>query len=267
MAKKFLVPFIVACMMFSACSSAMVPVNVDEVSDNFTVDLVSSLNLTVGSSEKLILDIQPTGDFDVGDLEVKWVNSNEQVVSLSDSNSTEVIVTGLSSGDAVVTAMVGTLTAASCRINVSGNKQTGKVDVTGVSISETSKEFVYEEGSSNNSFGLIASVSTNPATANVNVNWSSTVTSVATVTPRGNNVTVNVLGPGETDIVASLGGFSAKCRLSVTSSSDPVTLSVSLNKQSLSLEVGQSEALKETHKGQVEYVRCYSHSKRQQRHS
>ena len=259
MSKKFLIPFIVACMMFSSCANLMVPVDDNVASDNFTVDLVSSVNLSVGASEKLILDIQPVnGEINVAELEVKWVNSNPQVISLSDSKTTEVVVTGLSSGDATVTAMVGNLAAASCRVNVSGGGSGNpSVQVTGVSLSETSKEFVFEEGG-NNSFGLIASVTTNPATANVNVNWSSTVTSVATVTPRGNNATVNVLGPGETDIVASLGAYSAKCRLSVTSSSDPVTLSVSLNKQALSLEVGQSEALVETHKGQVEYVRWQS---------
>ncbi len=259
MSKKFLIPFILACLMFSACAGPMVPVNPGEVSDNFVVDLASSLNLVVGSSEKLILDVQPNEgqEVDPNELEVKWVNSNSQVISLSDSNSTEVIVTGVSSGEAVVTALVGQVAAASCRVNVLGK---GKVEVqiTGLSISEESKEFVYEEGSENNSFGLIASVTANPATANVNVNWSSTVPSVATVTPRGNNVTVNVLGPGETDIVASVGGYSARCKLSVTSSSDPVTLSVSLNKQSLSMEVGQSETLKATTKGQVEYVRWQS---------
>ena len=262
MAKKFLIPFIVACMMMSACAGSMVPVDNNEVSDNFTVDLVSSMNLYVGSSEKLILDIEPVAgqEVDTSSLEVKWVNSNAQVISLSESKSTEVVVTGLSSGDAIVTAMVGHLAAASCRVNVSGGGKKETVQVTGLSISETSKDFIYEEGSENNSFGLIASVETNPATANVTVNWSSTVASVATVTPRGNNATVNVLGPGETDIVASLGGYSAKCRLSVTSSSDPVSISVSLNKQSLSMEVGQSETLVATTKGQVEYVRWQSNN-------
>ncbi len=246
-------------MMMSACAGPMVPVNPGEVSDNFVVELASSLNLVVGSSEKLILDVQPNEgqEVDLNELEVKWVNNNPQVISLSDSTSPEVIVTGVSSGEAVVTALVGQVAAASCHVNVLGK---GKVDVqiTGLSISEESKEFVYQEGSENNSFGLIASVTANPATANVNVNWSSTVPSVATVTPRGNNVTVNVLGPGETDIVASVGGYSARCRLSVTSSSDPVTLSVSLNKSSLSMEVGQSETLKATTKGQVEYTRWQS---------
>ena len=78
MAKKFFVPFIIACMMFSACSGSMVPVDSTVVADNFSVDLVSSLNLYVGSSEKLILDITPAAgsDVDVASLEVKWVNSN-----------------------------------------------------------------------------------------------------------------------------------------------------------------------------------------------
>ena len=261
MAKKFLIPFIAACLVLSACSGSMVPVDSGEVVDNYQLDLVSSMNLYVGSSERLILDIQPTAgsEVNVNELEVTWVNSNPQVISLSDSKTTEVVVTGLSSGDATVTAMVGTAAAASCRVNVSGGRKE-TVEVTGLSLSETSKEFIYEEGGENNSFGLIASVTTNPATANVSVNWSSTTPSVATVTPRGNNATVNVLGPGETDIVASLGAYSARCRLSVTSSSEPASISVSLNKQSLSMEVGQSETLVATTRGQVEYIRWQSNN-------
>ena len=261
MSKKFLVPFILACMMLSACSGGLVPVNPDEASDNFEVDLVSSMNLYVGASEKLILDVQPTAgsEVNVDELNVKWVCSDQTVISLSNPQPAEVTVTGLSSGDAVVTALVGSRAAASCRVNVSGSRQ-ATVEVTGVSISETEKDFIYEEGGANNSFGLIATVTANPATANVSVNWSSTVQSVATVTPRGNNVTVNVLGPGETDIVASLGGYSAKCKLSVISSSNPVTISVSLNKQALSMEVGQVETLVETHRGAVEYVRWQSNN-------
>ena len=261
MTKKFLVPFILACMMCSACSGVLVDVSGEEVSDAFDVDLVSSMNLVVGSSDKLILDIQPHAgsEVNVDELEVKWINSDSTIISVSDSKSTEAVITGLSSGDAVVTAMVGSLAAASCRVNVSGTRRE-TVTVSGVSISETQKDFIYEEGGSNNSFGLIATVDANPATSVVTVNWSSTVESVATVTARGNNATVNVLGPGETNIVASIGNYQAACRLSVTSSADPSSISVSLNRQSLSLEVGQSETLVETHRGEVEYVRWQSNN-------
>ena len=258
MSKKFFVPFILACMMLSACSGTMVPVDPGEVTDQFQVDLLSSLNLYVGGNEKLILDIQPVAgsDINVNELEVKWINSNSQVISLSDSKSTEVVVTGLSSGDATVTALVGSLAAASCRVNVAGSR-TASVQVTGVSISEESKEYIYEEGG-NNSFGLIATVATNPENANVMVNWTSTTPTVASVTPRGNNVTVNVLGAGETDIVASIGQYSARCRLSVISAGEAASISVSLNKQALSLEAGQEETLVATTRGQVEYIRWQS---------
>ena len=261
MSKKFLVPFILACMTLSACSGALVPVDPEEASDNFDVDLVSNMNIVVGSSDKLILDIQPHAgsEVNVDELEVKWLNSDSTVISLSDSKKAEAVVTGLSSGEAVVTAMVGSLAAASCRVSVSGTRKE-TVEVTGVSISEETKDFVYEEGGSNNSFGLIATVTTNPASSSVTVNWSSSAEGVATVTARGNNATVNVLGAGETNIVASLGNYSATCRLSVTSSSDPATISVSLNKQALSLEVGQTASLVETHRGEVEYVRWQSNN-------
>ena len=48
MSKKFLVPFILACMTLSACSGALVPVDPEEASDNFDVDLVSNMNIVVG---------------------------------------------------------------------------------------------------------------------------------------------------------------------------------------------------------------------------
>ena len=265
MSKKFLVPFILACMTLSACSLGdLVPIDSEEISDNFDVDLVSKLDLKVGASDKLILDIQPHegAEINVEELEIKWVNNNQQAIAISDSKSTEVVVTGLSSGEATVTAMVGSLAAASCRVNVSneGIPSQITVEVLGLTLSENQKDFVYDPSESNNSFGLVAQVETNPAVSSINVNWSSTVESVATVTPRGTSVMVNVLGPGETDIVASYGQFTDRCRLSVTSAGDPSVLSVSLNKQALSLEVGQSETLRATKSGTVEYTRWQSNA-------
>ena len=257
MAKKFLVPFILACMMLSACSGALVDVSPDEQSDAFDVDLISTLNLAIGETSNLVLDIQPHDGAEVNtsELEVTWVNSNQQAISLSDSKSPEIAVTGLSSGEATVTAMVGNLAAASCRVTVSNGTV---VEVLGLSVSENTKSFVYDPEGSNNSFGLVAQIQTNPAVSNINVNWSSTVTSVATVTPRGTSVTVNVLGPGETDIVATLGKFTDRCRLSVTSAGDPNVLSVSLNITSKSMEVGETLQLVATKSGNVQFTKWQS---------
>ena len=257
MAKKFLVPFILACMMLSACSGALVDVDPEEASDNFDVDLVSTLNLSIGETSNLILDIQPHEgvEVDTSKLEVTWVNSNPQAISVSESKTPEVAITGLSNGEATVTAMVGSLAAASCRVTVSSG---AAVEVLGLTLSERTKDFVYEEGGANNSFGLVAQVETNPAVSSINVSWSSTVSTVATVTGRGTSATINVLGPGETDIVATFGRFTDRCKLSVTSSADPTTLSVSLNVNSKSMEVGQTLQLVATKNGAVEFTRWQS---------
>ena len=257
MAKKFLVPFILACMMLSACSGALVDVSPEEQSDAFDVDLISTLNLAIGETSNLVLDIQPHDGAEVNtsELEVTWVNSNQQAISISDSKTPEIAVTGLSSGEATVTAMVGNLAAASCRVTVSNGTA---VEVLGLSVSENTKSFVYNPEGSNNSFGLVAQIQTNPAVSNINVNWSSTVTSVATVTPRGTSVTVNVLGPGETDIVAALGKYTDRCRLSVTSAGDPNVLSVSLNVTSKSMEVGETLQLVATKSGNVQFTKWQS---------
>ena len=257
MAKKFLVPFILACMMLSACSGALVDVSPEEQSDGFDVDLISTLNLQIGETNNLVLDIQPHDgvEVDTNKLDVTWINSNDQAISISDSTGPELAVTGLSSGEATVTAMVGAVAAASCRVTVSSGTA---VQVLGLTLSEQSRSFVYDPEGNNNSFGLVAHVDTSPATTSVNVKWSSTVETVATVTPRGSNATINVLGPGETDIVASFGSYSDRCRLSVTSAGDPSVLSVSLNITSKSMEVGESLQLVATKSGQVEFTRWQS---------
>ena len=257
MAKKFLVPFILACMMLSACSGGLVDVSPEEQSDAFDVDLISTLNLQIGETSNLVLDIQPRdgAEVDTSNLEVTWVNSNQQAISISDSKTPELAVTGLSSGEGTITAMVGNLAAASCRVTVSNGTA---VQVLGLTLSEQSKSFVYDPEGNNNSFGLVAHVETSPATTSVNVNWSSTVPTVATVTPRGSSVTVNVLGPGETDIVAAFGSYNDRCRLSVTSAGDPNVLSVSLNVTSKSMEVGETLQLVATKSGAVEFTRWQS---------
>ena len=257
MAKKFLFPFVIACMALCACNMNLVDVIPEAATDNFDVDLLSSLNLSIGETSNLVLDIQPheNVEVDTSALEVTWVNTNQQVISISDSKTAELAVTGLSSGEATVTALVGNVAAASCRVSVSSGTQ---VEVLSLNISEQNKSFTYDPNSSNNSFGLVAQVSTIPMTTSLNVNWSSTVESVATVTSRGTSATINVLGPGETDIIASLGRFSDRCKLSVTAVGDTTVLSVSLNINSKSMEVNETLQLNATKSGDIEFTRWQS---------
>ena len=106
--------------------------------------------------------------------------------------------------------------------------------VTGVSVSPTTLSLV--EGTTGT---LTASVSPSDAT-NKTVNWSSSNTSVATVSSG----IVSAESPGQATITVRTedGGKSATCSVTVTSKTIEVT-SVTLNKTSLSLEVGAEEAL------------------------
>ena len=244
-------------MALCACSGKLVDVVSEEATDSFDVDMLSSLNLSIGETSNLVLDIQPheNVEIDTSKLQVTWINTNKQAVSISDSKNSELSVTGLASGEATITAMVGNVAAASCRVSVSSGTA---VEVLGLNISEQNKSFVYDPQSSNNSFGLVAQVETRPMTSSLNVNWSSTVSSVATVTTRGTSATVNVLGPGETDIVASFGRFSDRCKLSVTQVGDTTVLSVSLNINSKSMEVGETLQLNASKSGDVQLTRWQS---------
>ena len=260
MRKKFFVPFILACVTLSSCSGNLVDVSGKAPNDKFTLELDATASLKVGESRTMVLGVNPEPGFVPGDMEITWVNTDDSVLFVSDSDTTSVSVTGLESGTSILTAYVnGSLQAASCRVTVGGSSVDPSVTVTSITLSDETYDFVYDASASNNSFPLIATVQCNPQTASVNVSWKSTVTTVATVTPRSNNqVVVNVLGPGETNIVASYGSISASCRLSVTDSGDVSSVSVSLNKQTLSLEEGNSETLIATTRGNVQMTRWQS---------
>ena len=257
MAKKFLFPVIIACMSLCACSSDLVEVSTEESQEAFNVDLISTMSLSIGETSNLVLDIQPNegSEVDVSKLPVKWVNNNSQAVSISESKTAETLVTGLNSGEAVITALVGDRAAASCRVTVSSGTA---VEILSLTLSEHEKTFVYNAENSNNSFGLVAQVETNPITSGLNVSWSSTVESVATVTSRGTSTTVNVLGPGETDIVASIGKYTDRCKLSVSAAGDVTVLGVSLDVTSKSMEVGDTLQLHASKSGNVEFTRWQS---------
>ena len=244
-------------MSLCACSSDLVEVSTEESQETFNVDLISTMSLSIGETSNLVLDIQPNegSEVDVSKLPVKWVNNNSQAVSISESKTAETLVTGLNSGEAVITALVGDQAAASCRVTVSSGTA---VEILSLTLSEHEKTFVYNAENSNNSFGLVAQVETNPITSGLNVSWSSTVESVATVTARGTSTTVNVLGPGETDIVASIGKYTDRCKLSVSAAGDVSVLGVSLDVTSKSMEVGDTLQLHASKSGNIEFTRWQS---------
>ena len=244
MKRKFLIPFLLACVSLSACSLEEHPSSGD-INENFTVDLQQTMSLAVGQTQSLVVGITYSGQ-QTGNPEITWTVSDSEIVSISNSKTDTVQVTGLTSGTATVTALVGKTQSASCRVTVNSGGSSETV-VTGISLSESNKEFVYDI-SQPNTFTLIASVTTNNGGI-VNPTWKSTVESVATVSGNGKNGVVTVHGAGEANIVATAGAFSAQCVLHVRDGSIPETISVSLNMTSATVEVGKNIQLTATVSG------------------
>ena len=179
MKRKFLIPFLLACVSLSACSLPDHPSSGD-INENFTVDLQQTMSLAVGQTQSLVVGINYTGTVS-GNPSISWTVSDPSIASISDSKTDTVRVTGLSSGSTIVTALVGQTRSASCMVTVSSGGSSETV-VTGISLDATDKEFVYDI-SQPNTFTLVASVTTNNGGI-VNPTWKSTVESVATVTAQ-----------------------------------------------------------------------------------
>lgn len=110
------------------------------------------------------------------------------------------------------------------------------IHVTSISLSRNIIELVEGE-----SISLTATISPSDAT-DTNVSWSSSKSSVASVDQKG---TVSALSVGTTTIMASAGGKSSSCTVTVVSKTIAVS-SITLDKTELSLNVGEEYHLKAT---------------------
>lgn len=178
----------------------------------------NSVTLEIGQSTTLVAYVQPD---DATDKTVSWTNSDETVISL-DANGR---VTALKEGTATVAAIAGDKSA-SCAVTVSKSV----VPVTSITLDRNSLSL--DKGQS---VKLVATVSPSDATDKT-VTWNSSDFSVANVDQDGN---VLAMKSGTATITAKAGEKFATCRVTVVT---PVT-SVSLDRSSLTLEVGQSESL------------------------
>ncbi len=168
------------------------PISVIGVSLN-----VSSANIAIGSSEKLIATVTPSNATNQG---ISWKSSDTSVATVSNDGT----VKGLKEGTATITVTTndGSKTA----------KATIKVvavAVTGVTLNKTS-ETMYTN-SSNLTTNLIATISPSNAT-NKTVTWQSSDPSVATVNSEG---TVTGLKEGTAVISATAGGKTATYTLTI----------------------------------------------------
>ena len=161
---------------------------------------LNNANVSIGENVELIPVFTPA---DTNQKNVVWTSSKPNIATVSNAG----VVTGVSAGTTTITAtgknaqnqdVVG-----SCTVTVSA------VSVTGVTLQSTLDLGL------NKSYTLQANISPANAT-NKNVTWTSSNTSVATVTSSG---VVYGVSEGTSDITVktSDGNFTAKCKVTVSS--------------------------------------------------
>jgi uncharacterized protein YjdB len=179
------------------------------------------LELTEGETATITATVTPDN---ATNKTVTWSSGNPLIASVDQNGK----VTGLADGTATITAKAGGKTA-TCTVIVKNNV----VPVESVTLSCTSLGLIKGEA-----FTLTATVKPDNAT-DKSLTWSSSNTTVATVDQAG---WVSAIAEGSTTITVKAGDKSATCVVTVTEGYVPVE-SVSLNKTSLELAVGEDETL------------------------
>ena len=188
----------------------------------------TSHTLAKGESASLVATVYPSN---ATNKSVTWSSSNTSVATVSSSG----IVTAKSVGLANITVTTNDGgKKATCLVTV----QAGAVAVTGVTLDESSLLLI--EG---DTFTLTETVTPSNAT-NKSVNWSSSNTSVATVSSVG-VVTAKSAGSATITVKTIDGEKTATCVVTVKAKTVNVT-GVSLNKTSISMTVGDAQALTAT---------------------
>lgn len=173
----------------------------------------TSLSLTEQDTYQLTATVKPD---DATDKTVTWSSTNTAVATVSSSG----LVTAVKEGSANIVAKAGGKTA-NCIVDVAMKV----IPVTSVSLSSTSIALTETE-----TFQLTATVNPSNATDKT-VTWSSSKTSVATVSSNG---LVTAVKEGSATITAKAGDKTATCTVTVAKKVIAVS-SVTLNKTSLSL--------------------------------
>ncbi len=202
---------------------AEVKITVKAKPESITIQGTETKTVQVKKTIQLKASIAPSN----ASQEVVW-SSSKPAIATVDKNG---LVTGIKAGTTVITATSkeNPSIKGTCTVNVENvNIPVSSVELDRSSLSLT-KGDVYT---------LNATVKPDNATDKT-VSWKSSNTAVATVDSNGK---VKAIAGGSATITATAGGVSAKCSVTVTV---PVT-SVSLNKTSLNLMVGDTETLSAT---------------------
>ena len=176
----------------------------------------TTLSLAVGESVQLTATVKPD---DATDKNVSWTSSDESIAKVDNGK-----VTAIRAGKATITAKCGGKTA-ECAVTVT-------VPTGSVTLDKTTLSLAVGETAQ-----LTATVNPDDAT-DKNVAWASSDESVVKV----DNGKVSALKFGKATITAKCGGKAAECAVTVT----VPTGSVTLDKTTLSLAVGESVQLTAT---------------------
>ena len=198
-----------------------VPVSITGVTLNKT-----SLTLTPNQTETLQATISPSNTTESKTL--TWTTSNSNVATVSSTGK----ITAKSAGTATITVKTSNGKTASCRVTVSNN-----IPITSVSLNKTSVTLA-----PNQTETLQATILPSNTTASKTLTWTTSDSSVATVSSTG-KITAKSTGTA-TITVKTSNGKTASCRVTVTNNI-PIT-SVSLNKTSVTLIPNQTETLQAT---------------------
>ncbi len=184
----------------------------------------TSLTLTEGQSWQMSATVSPSN---ATNKNVTWASSNTAVATVSSKGS----ITAIAPGSATIKAQVGDVSATCDVVVISAT-----VAVTGISINQPTLSMTVGESQT-----LSATVSPSNAT-NMAVNWTSSNSSVASVSQNG-LVTANNVGTATITAKTYDGGFTAQCVVTVV----PVPVSnVSLNKSSLTMMPGDEQTITAT---------------------
>ncbi len=182
-----------------------------------------SMDLFPGESETLVATVYPEN---ATDKSVRWVSDDPSIASVDATGR----VTGVGVGSVRICAYSRSGYGTVCYVNV--NRRV----VTDISLNKTYLSLVEDESET-----LFATVTPNNA-EDKTVTWSSDNTSVATVDANG---LVTALHEGVAYICAQAGSHYDYCRVEVRPKVPPVVqvTSITLNKSTLTLELGESETL------------------------
>ena len=176
----------------------------------------TSLSMQVGDTETLTATVSPA---DATDMTVTWGSSDVSIAIVVDGK-----ITAKKSGTATISAKSGNCTA-ECAVAVSVNTESVTLDKTTLSLAVGETAI------------LTATVKPDDV-ADKKVSWTSSDETVAMVSDGK----VTAVKSGKATIIAECGGKSAECSVTVTV---PVA-SISLDKSSLSLAVGETAILTAT---------------------